>query len=96
LDSNFEIALKEFITHSPDLFKNADLKKIFENRDRVITTVTEKVEIPEKVLRKVRHYYSIRNKLIHERATVDVTDADIDNYTRVIQQVLNILFDLTF
>jgi uncharacterized protein (DUF1499 family) len=42
------------------------------------------------------YYYRLRNKLIHERATVTVVDSDIKNYRRPIEQLLHALFDLNF
>ncbi len=56
--------------------------------------VTSKVAIPKDLLAKARHYYGLRNKFIHERATVDVTDRDIKNYRSVVQKMLKLLFDL--
>lgn len=94
LDSNFEIALKEFVVHRSDLFPSPDLKKLFEKRENVISAVSAKITIDKKLLEKAKHYYGLRNKLIHERATVDITDTDIENYRNTVQQVLNILFDL--
>jgi hypothetical protein len=80
LDSNFEIALKEFLVHRQDLFPPQDfndrkIQEIFQKRHLVISTVSTKVRIPESILNKVKHYYLLRNKLVHERATVDVTDS---------------------
>ena len=96
LDSTFEIALKEFIAHRADLFPNANLRSLFEKRHYVINVLTKKINIPQKFLEKAKHYYGLRNKLVHERATVDVADDDIDNYSDTVQRVLKILFDLDF
>ena len=99
LDSNFEIALKEFIVHRTDLFPesqygNAKIAQIFSRRQSVIDEITTKVKISKELLAKARHYYGLRNKFIHERATVDVTDRDIKNYLSVVQKLLKLLFDL--
>lgn len=96
LDSNFEIALKEFIVHRVDLFPDVNLKKLFEKRENVITAILSKISIDPKLITKANHYYGIRNKLIHERATVDVLTTDIENYKNTVQQILHILFDLNF
>ena len=92
LDSTFEIGLKEFIVHKPDLFGFPDLKQLFKKRDDVIKLVVTKVAIPDGLLRRARHYYDQRNKLIHERATVGITNEDVDNYREVVSKVLNKLF----
>lgn len=101
LDSNFEIALKEFIVHREDLFPSnvygkAAIQKLFEKRSDVIDAVSKKIAIPPKLLTKGQHYYNIRNKLVHERATVEPTDTDVQNYSATIEKILAILFKLRF
>jgi hypothetical protein len=101
LDSNFEIALKEFIVHRTDLFPartytDSYIASLFQNRTRVLSDVTAQIAIPQVHLNKARHYYLMRNKLIHERATVGITDADVQTYRATIQAVLKILFGLRF
>jgi len=101
LDSNFEIALKEFIVHRDDLFPpkkyhDQEIAKIFKNRTEVIGHITSKVKINGELLKKVSHYYTMRNKLIHERATLSVTDYDIETYRETIHLILNQLFGLKF
>jgi hypothetical protein len=99
LDSNFEIALKEFIVHETRLFpasqyNAAKIQQLFRHRPDVIAEVSQKIKIPPPMLTKVRHYYDLRNKLIHERATVDITDTDVSNYRETIEELLGILFQL--
>lgn len=101
LDSNFEIALKEFIVHRTDLFppkefNDAKIQELFAKRHLVIEEVKKKTAIPQNTLDVALHYYSQRNKLIHERATLGVTDADIEAYSAAVEKVLTILFKLNF
>lgn len=96
LDSNFEIALKEFIVHNDDLFPGVNLKKLFESRIEVIKTVTSKVHIDSALLNKAKYYYGIRNKFIHERASATISDTDVEIYRDVIEKVLATLFQLKF
>jgi hypothetical protein len=96
LDSNFEIALKEFVSHRKDLWPSPDLKTIFKTREAGVGAVCAKISIPQKLLDKASHYYQMRNKLIHERATVDITDTDVENYKDAVERILSILFGLTF
>lgn len=101
LDSNCEIALKEFIIHRQDLFPpaqfdDATIAKLFQRRDQVVAAVAQKVNIPKTLLDTARHYYAMRNKLIHERATVGITDSDVENYRITIEKILEMLFDLQF
>jgi hypothetical protein len=101
LDSNFEIALKEFMVHRKDLFPaheftDAKLRQLFGRRSEVISTVRSKITISDDIIDIANHYYELRNKLIHERATVDVTDRDIGIYRTAVERVLNTLFNLEF
>ena len=79
LDSNFEIALKEFIVNRMDLFppniyNDAKIVAPFKARHLVINEVKAHVNLSKTLLGKVSHYYNLRNKLVHERATVGITD----------------------
>jgi hypothetical protein len=101
LDSNFEIALKEFLVHRIDLFprkeyKDEKIRELFAKRHLVIAEVTKRVKIPQNLLVVAEHYYGLRNKLIHERATVDIANADVETYKSTIEQILSILFGLSF
>lgn len=93
LDSTFEISLKEYIVHEENLnLKGKTLSEIFEQRDSVISVVRQKIFIAPEDIRKIKHYYSLRNKLIHEKATVDVTGSDIAKYSVTITHVLHSMF----
>lgn len=101
LDGDFEIALKEYIVHRTDLFPSKEfpdgrIRDLFQNRQRVIDTVVRKTHIPSKLLSRASHYYGLRNKLVHERATLDITDRDVENYRQTIEEILAILFGLKF
>jgi hypothetical protein len=101
LDSNFEIALKEYIVHTPRLFppsvyNNAKIQQLFSRRPDVIADITSKVTIDARLITRAQHYYNIRNKLAHERATVDVTSADVENYQDTLKKILSVLFKLRF
>jgi hypothetical protein len=54
------------------------------------------VTLSTTLLGKVQHYYGLRNKLIHERATVGITDAMVTDYRRTVELVLRKLFKLKF
>lgn len=97
LDSNFEIALKEFIVHRNDLFPartytDEHIAQLFRNRTNVLNVVVSSIAIPQPLIDRAKHYYAMRNKLIHERASVTVTDHDVDNYQQAVEALLKILF----
>jgi hypothetical protein len=101
LDSNFEIALKEFIVNRTDLFpphvyNDSKISTIFKARHQVINEVKAHVTIDPVLLGKVSHYYNLRNKLVHERATVGITDNQIQDYRTTVEKILTKLFGLKF
>lgn len=103
LDSNFEIALKEFIVNShklfpPSIYNDKHIKHLFGQRTSVINEVQAKVptKITSAIVTKAAHYYGLRNKLIHERTTIPISDREVLDYRNVIERVLQALFGLKF
>ena len=101
LDSNFEIALKEFIVHRTDLYPvrqytDSRIKHLFNQRHLVVREIQKHLKLTAAEINIIEHYYMLRNKLIHERATVGVTDRDIAIYGELVQSVINKLFRLNF
>jgi len=101
LDSNFEIALKEFIVNRKDLFPpykwgDAKLVALFSSRTNVINEVQSHIKFSKKLLGKVGFYYNLRNSLIHQRASIAPTDEHIRDYRKTIEQVLKKLFGAKF
>jgi hypothetical protein len=101
LDSNLEIALKEFIVNRKDLFppykyKDVDILNLFQRRTDVIKAVTTHVPLPKPVIDKIDHYYGMRNKLIHERTTAIPTNRQIADYQDTVEKVLTALLGIRF
>jgi hypothetical protein len=98
LDSSFEIGLKEFIAHRTDLFplNTTNISQLFQKRHNVVAAVAAKIDIDQGLLEKAQHYYGLRNKLVHERATVEVLESDVANYKGTVEKILNLLFKLKF
>lgn len=101
LDSNLEIALKEFIVHRTDLFppykyNDAAILALFQKRTEVIRAITPHVTLTPVILGKIGHYYGLRNKLIHERTTAAITDKEVADYQTVVEDVLRALFKVRF
>jgi hypothetical protein len=101
LDGSFEIALKEFIVNRKDLFPSkvytdAEIQRLFSKRHLVTNAILQKRPALQPLIDSASYYYALRNKLIHERVTVNVVDSDIKNYRRTVEQLLHSLFDLNF
>lgn len=102
LDSNFEIALKEYIVTNktvfpPQIYTDKHLKSIIGQRTTVIKEVQAKVpKLSAAMLAQADFYYGLRNKLIHERTTVPINDRQIEDYRKLVESVLKLLFGLKF
>lgn len=99
LDSNFEIAMKEFIVNRTDLYpahiyNDTKILDIFKSRHKVINEVTPHIPQLTQLLPKISHMYNLRNKLVHERATVGITDGQIFEFKKIVSQALKLLFDI--
>jgi hypothetical protein len=80
----------------PKQYPDSKFAALFQSRPSVIAEVTQKVKIPTPLLTTANHFYSLRNKLIHERATVGITDGEVELYRLAVQSILKILFKLKF
>ena len=95
LDSTLEIAFKEYLVNSTDhYYSDSDLLSIFSSRNRVENEVKNYIDLPDEMWKKINYYYGIRCKLIHERATVGISDEQIKDYRETVETVLKKLFGL--
>jgi len=105
LDSNLEISFKEYLVNnrgkfSPKKYNDEFIKNLLQNRSDVISHVNlhllGKGKITADELRLCEYYYQKRNKIIHERATVDITNEDVEIYRAVVESVLKKLYGVRF
>jgi hypothetical protein len=93
LDSTFEISLKEFLVHqNSKYYPDEEIAKIFKSRKKVLDEVKLLVNLRQSDLDLAYHYANLRNKLVHERATVDILDEDVQIYWQVVERVVKKLF----
>lgn len=97
LDSTLEIAFKEYLVNESGTFYNdSKLSKLFNSRHDVHEAIKSHITFDDKIWKKISHYYNLRNKLVHERATVGIDDSQIEDYRSVVENVLEQLFNLSF
>jgi hypothetical protein len=97
LDSTLEIAFKEFLVYdSGEEYSDDRLANIFKDRFQVHNEIQKHTNFNTDLWKKIKHYYVLRCKLIHERSTGGVTDDQIEDYRKVVQKVLKQLFKLKF
>ena len=77
-------------------FSDARLKQLFQNRIEVHEEVKKYIKLDSKYWPIIEHYYNLRCKLVHERATVGLIDEQIEDFREVVEIVLKELFDLKF
>jgi hypothetical protein len=97
LDSTLEIAFKEYLVNeSGTPYSDARLLSLFSNRTSVHNEIKRYVTIKSDTWKKIEHYYRLRCKLVHEKATVGISDAQIDDFRDVVERVLRRLYKLKF
>ncbi|MCK5643731.1 MAG: ATP-binding protein [Gammaproteobacteria bacterium] len=97
LDSTLEIAFKEYLVNETESnYTDSKLLKIFERRHQVQNEIKNHITFSDSIWNQINYYYKFRNKLVHERATVGITDNQIKDYRGVVQNVLEQLFCLSF
>lgn len=97
LDSTLEIAFKEYLVNeSGTPYSSAKLLSIFGNRIAVHEEVKKYVKIKDDIWKKIKHYYDLRCKLVHEKATGGVSDAQIQDFREVVESVLTKMYKLKF
>lgn len=93
LDSSLEIAFKDFLVNeSGHHYNDAELVSLFSARHRVESEVKKYISIEDHVWSKLKFYYGLRCKLVHERSSVGIGDSDIDEFRAIVQAVLSKLF----
>lgn len=97
LDGTFEIAMKEYLVNeSGHHYSDVELAKLFKHRSDVQTELQKYFHIDAATWRKFDYFYNLRCKLIHERATVEVSDDDIERFGRLVENTLRHMFGLRF
>jgi histidine kinase/DNA gyrase B/HSP90-like ATPase len=97
LDSTLEIAFKEYLVNeSGTAYSDAKLLSIFSSRPSVHNEIKKYVKIKLDTWKKIDHYYRLRCKLVHEKATVGISDTEIQDFREVVERVLKKLYKLKF
>ncbi len=102
LDSTLEISFKEYLVNeTEEHYPDKKLRELFEKRHELEKEIKKQIkkkniEIDEKVWKKIKYYHDLRNKLIHERATVNIPDNEINDFKRIVEEILNKMFGINF
>jgi hypothetical protein len=97
LDSTLEIAFKEYLVNdSGTYYSDAQLLAVFKTRQTVKLEIQKYVRIGADNWKKIGFYNGLRNKLVHERGTVGLSDGQIEDYREIVEGILKKLFKLRF
>jgi hypothetical protein len=95
LDSNLEIAFKEYLVNeSGTNFSDAKLTELFNSRHQLEIEIRRHVDLGGETWTKIGYFHLMRNKLTHQQASLEVTDDTIQQYRRLVEGVLRVLFGL--
>lgn len=95
LDSTLEIAYKEYLVNEINVGLTT-FKKIVENRTEVEKEVMRHMPIDPPTRQKISYFYKLRCDLIHQRATPNILDTQIEDYRIIVETLLNKMFGLVF
>ena len=95
LDSTLEIAFKDYLVNeSGQAYSETTLVKLFSNRGNVQAEFRKFVELSASLWAKVDHFYKLRCKLVHERASSGISDEEVENYQKAVKSILRKAFGL--
>lgn len=93
IDSTLEISLKEYLVHqNKKYYSDSQISDLFKSRDKVLKEIESLTNVSKRDLNLARHYANLRNKLIHERATVNIPDDDVLTYKKATGRIVKKLF----
>ncbi len=95
LDSAIEIAYKEYLINEKNIGIRR-FKDIADNRADVQKEIEKSINIAQPTIKKINYYYKLRCDLIHERATPNITDLQIEDYRAIVEGLLKNMFGLNF
>jgi len=97
LDSTLEIAFKEYLVNNTDnSYSEKRLSDIFKDRHQVHKEIKSSISMSEEVWGKINHFYNIRCQLIHSKASVTISNDDIDKFRMVVEDILLKMYNLNF
>jgi hypothetical protein len=94
-----EIAFKEYLVNeSGKVYNDAKLLALFGNRSEVHKEIKLFVKLTDEcdTWKKIEYYYKLRCKLVHERVTVGIAEAELQDFREVVENVLKKLYKLKF
>lgn len=95
LDSTLEIAYKEYLVNEQNI-SATKFTNMPKTRADIQKEVFKHITVSQAIEQKINYYYRLRNDLIHQRATPNVSDQDIATYRKIVEGMLKKMFGLRF
>ena len=95
LDSSIEIAFKEYLVNdSGKYYSDAKLLEVFRTKNNLFTEMKGYLDLTAGEWKKLAYYADIRNKLIHQRATVGIDLDEVGELRGLAALILQKLYGL--
>jgi hypothetical protein len=90
LDSCLEIAFRDYLAH----VKNIKFDRKQFTRAALIDAMKKNSQIPDDMWKSIDYFYELRCSLIHELATPEIIESDIEDFREIVSTVLFALHGL--
>lgn len=95
LDSTLEISFKEYLVNeSEEYYSDKKLSEIFVSKHKLFAEMKKHVTLTDSEWKRLSYYADLRNKLIHQRATVGIDPDDVEAFRELLSKILKNLFGL--
>jgi Molecular chaperone, HSP90 family len=95
LDSTIEIAFKEFLVNdSGTYYSDSQISSLFSSKHKLFSEMKKYINLADWQWGKLTYYADLRNKLIHQRATLGASDDEIDEFRELTSEILAELYGL--
>lgn len=97
MDSNFELALKEYIVSKsedfpPQRFSDNRLEMLMQDRTKLLTLVASKAKfLTSDKVSLCLHYHNIRRSLVTSRITPSISHVDVEEYRALSEGIIKAL-----
>jgi len=97
LDSILEIAFKDYLANEiPHPLGDDKLRNLFKDRLAVHREIEKHILKGSNIWKKINYFYKLRCDLIHRKANVSISDANIDVFRKTVIRVLKKTFRVKF
>lgn len=95
LDSTLEIGFKEYLVNDSGVYyDDKKLSTIFNSKHLLYSEMKNYISLTTAEWKRLKYYADLRNKLIHQRATVMIDPDDVVEFRSLLAKILATLFGL--